>query len=355
MNINVLSPINQLGYGIASLNIVKNLCIDNDVSLFVIGQPQITNPEDANIISKVIKNAQLPDFNAPSIRIWHQHDMSQFVGRGKKIGFPIFELDTFSSLEKHHLSHLDKIFVCSNWAKQVVINNIDIDATSVVVIPLGVDQSIFKTTDQNESDKTIFFNCGKWEIRKGHDILVDIFNQAFDKNDDVELWLMCDNPFLSQKESVQWQQLYKQSTLGSKVKILPRLGTQQEVYNIMNKVDCGIFPSRAEGWNLELLELMACGKSVITTNYSAHTEFCNNENAYLVDVSNTELAKDGKWFFGQGQWAKLSQKEIIEFSEHMRTVHNLKQEKALKTNVKGVETAKKFNWQNTVKEIVQNV
>ena len=66
----------------------------------------------------------------------------------------------------------------------------------------------------------------------------------------------------------------------------------------MSKVDVGIFPSRAEGWNLEILELMSCGKHIITTNYSAHTEFCNKENALLVDIDELETAYDGKWFLG---------------------------------------------------------
>ena len=74
--------------------------------------------------------------------------------------------------------------------------------------------------------------------------------------------------------------------IGHKVRFIDRVGTHQEVYNIMSRVDCGVFPSRAEGWNLELLELMACGKHVITTDYSAHTEFCTEENAMLIPINN---------------------------------------------------------------------
>lgn len=355
MNLNVIGPINQLGYGIASLNIVKSLSKDNNISLFIIGQPQLTNQIDADIISKVVKNSQKPDFNAPCIRIWHQHDMSQFVGRGKKIGFPIFELNKFSDLEKHHLSSLDKIFVCSHWAKSIVLDNISINEENVNVIPLGVDTNIFKPTEKASHKSTIFFNCGKWEIRKGHDILVDLFNEAFSYDDNVELWMMCENPFLTKTETDQWNNLYKQSKLGSKIKILPRLSTQEEVYSIMSSVDCGIFPSRAEGWNLELLELMSCGKSVITTNYSAHTEFCNEENSYLVEIQELQPAKDGKWFFGQGEWAKITNNQIDQFIAHMRNIHKMKQSNNLSINSNGIETAKKFSWQNTAKEITKHV
>jgi hypothetical protein len=114
---NIVAPINQLGYGVASLNIVKHMAAKRKTSLWCLGQPQVTNQEDANIISQCLKNASFLDFNAPCIKIWHQHDMSQFAGKGRRIGFPIFELDEFSELEKHHLNSLDSLFVCSQWAK----------------------------------------------------------------------------------------------------------------------------------------------------------------------------------------------------------------------------------------------
>lgn len=354
--INIIAPINQLGYGIAGLNIAKHLSTSIEVALWPISQPQVTNQNDADIVSKLMKNSQMPNFDAPCIRIWHQNDMSQFVGNGTKIGFPIFELDTFNNVEKHHLSYLDKIFVCSNWAKDIVIKNLKIEADRVSVIPLGVDSTIFNPPKvENSHNTTIFFNCGKWEIRKGHDILVDIFNDAFSIEDNVELWMMCDNPFLKSSETAQWQDLYKQSKLGSKIKMLPRLSSQQEVYYTMANVDCGIFPSRAEGWNLELLELMACGKHVITSNYSAHTEFCNTENAHLVNIDALESAKDGRWFFGQGNWAKFGKNQLDQYVEHMKKIHKLKQSSELYPNKAGLDTASKFSWQNTAEKIIQHV
>ena len=70
----------------------------------MIGQPDV--PEEyVETIKESVGNARKPNFNAPSIRLWHQHDMSSFAGHGLRIGFPIFELDTFNDLEKHHLIH----------------------------------------------------------------------------------------------------------------------------------------------------------------------------------------------------------------------------------------------------------
>jgi glycosyltransferase involved in cell wall biosynthesis len=356
MNINIIGPINQLGYGITSLNIVKELSKFAEVSLFMIGQPQVTNQEDADIVSKCIQNSHFFDVNAPSIKIWHQHDMAQSVGRGTRIGFPIFELDQFNSLEKHQLSSLDIIFVCSEWAKSVICNNIkSVSKNKVIVIPLGVDLSIFKPSTMINGGPTKFFNCGKWEIRKGHDLLVNLFNDAFNEDDNVELHMMCTNPFCSEQEELEWINLYKNSKLGHKIHIIPRQDTQHEVYNIMSTMHCGVFPARAEGWNLELLEMMACGKHVITTNYSAHTEFCNEDNALLMPIKSSEIAYDGKWFHGQGNWAKIDDNARGYAIQHMRKIYNSHQNNQLLLNNSGIETANRFNWQNTGRKILNAI
>ena len=358
---NIISPINQLGYGVTGLNIVKALRKMQPVSLWPIGQPQVTNEEDSFVVRDSINNSHLFEEDDPCIRIWHQHDMAQFVGRGTKIGFPIFELDQFSAIERHHLNSVDRLFVCSQWAKEVCIENgikpkqATIHDDAIDVIPLGVDIEIFKPCDIKPGP-TIFFNCGKWEVRKGHDILVEIFNKAFTEDDDVELWMMCSNPFLSEQEDNEWKKKYAYSNLGHKVKFINRVDTQYEVYNIMAQVDCGIFPSKAEGWNLEALELMSCGKHVIITNYSAHTEFCNKENSLLIDMSQMEKAYDGKWFNGKvGSWSHIGEDQIDQAVNHMRKIHNLKKENVLQKNIEGVSTAEKFTWENTAKEILNHV
>jgi glycosyltransferase involved in cell wall biosynthesis len=353
---NIISPINQLGYGIAGFNISKSLSKQINVSLWPIGNPEIYTKEDFEIIQGLVYSSLMPNFNAPCIRIWHQHDMSQFVGRGKKIGFPFFELNKFSKIEQHHLNSLDTLFVTCEWAKNVCLNNLSIK--NIEIIPLGVDCNIFKPSlDENQKqDKTIFFNCGKWEKRKGHDILPLVFNKAFSENDNVELWMMCNNPFLSQEEESSWKNLYKNSKIGNKIHFLPRVRTHEEVYNIMSKIDCGIFPSRAEGWNLELLEVLACGKYAITTNYSAHTAFCNHDNSLLVDISSYEIAKDDKWFDGKtGEWANISFSNINQMVDMVRYIHEQKQSGNLNINYKGVETAQKFTWDNTANEILQHI
>ena len=144
MKINLQTPINQLGYGVAGLNILKALQKQADVSLHMIGQPQVTNQADADAVTKGIETSKMFDPKAPCVKIWHQNQMAERIGSGKFLGFPIFELNKFNDLERHHLKACDELLVCSEWAKDVLYNQQGWTSPPVHVVPLGVDREIFR-------------------------------------------------------------------------------------------------------------------------------------------------------------------------------------------------------------------
>lgn len=354
MDINLVAPINQLGYGVAGYNILASLIKSgHSVALFPIGG--VTWPssdESNNILSNATKASTMFNASAPSVRIWHQFEMDMFPGGGLRVGFPIFELDKFTDREKHHLSSLDAIFVCSEWAKKVILDNGVI--TPTFIVPLGVDVDKFFYNPEGLSNRqywnktsTIFMNVGKWEVRKGHNELLAAFNAAFSPNDNVELWMMNDNPFIG-AENFEWRKKYALSAMGNRVKFFDRIDNHAEMRKLFEQVDCGVFPAKAEGFNLEPLEMMACGAHIIATNYSGHTAYMNDKNASLLDVTGQELAQDGKWFNGQGSWATFDIEQLV---EKLRNMHEAKQNGSLSINTAGIETAKMFTWENTTKKM----
>ena len=101
--------------------------------------------------------------------------------------------------------------------------------------------------------------------------------------------------------------------------------------------------------------MMSCGRHVIATDYSAHTEFCNKENTRLIKVSDKEKAFDGKWFKGQGMWAKLDSNSKEDLINSMKTIHSLKSSNALGINKEGVKTATNFSWNNCAEKCVKAI
>jgi len=350
LTLNLYAPIAQTGYGVVATNIAKTLHANgHDVRLQPIRGLQ-TEHGDENLFKLLAKKCFVQE--APCLKIWHQFDLGLRVGKGPYWAMPIFELDMFTEIERYHLSFPDALCVCSQWAKQVIEEN-HIE-TPTYVVPLGVNTNVFKPP-ANLLDQTIkktppytFLNVGKWEKRKGHDILVEAFNKAFTDKDNVRLIMMPTNIFLTEEKRLQWHKLYVDSPLGYKIHILPYMRTHKDVYEIMLMADCGVFPSRAEGWNLELLEMMSIGKPVITTNYSAHTEYCTPQNSYLLDIKETEPAHDNQWFFGQGNWAKLTSATIDSLVDYMRFCYKNRPQ-----NPAGIQTGQKYTWQNTVNILSQ--
>ncbi len=278
--------------------------------------------------------------------MWHQHDLIFRPGRGKYYGWPIFELDNFSTPELVNLSAPDELIVCSHWAKSVLENFVK---QKISVVPLGVDTDVFYPPEvEKEHYSYRFFSIGKWEIRKSHDIIIECFNKAFNVQDRVELHLLCHNPFLDPNQLRKWTDLCDDCEMPGKIIVHSRANSHSDVAEFIRNMDCGVFPAKAEGWNLELLEAMVCGKPVIATNYSAHTEFCNKDNSFLVDIDDTEPAFDGIWFDGnKGNWAYIGESQKEQIIEHMRLCYKNRPQ-----NKSGIETGNKYTWQNSVKELI---
>lgn len=354
VSLNMNCPIGVTGYGITSFNIYKCLRnLDIDITLFPIGQANLDNKDFADNILMDIDKQKTYNKHSPFFKIWHQFDLAMRIGTGKYVALTFFEVDKLKQIEKVMINNTDTILVASEWAKQILLDN-DI-STEIGVAPLGIDPSIFNesvlSTVKKDNDKYVFLNIGKWEIRKGHDLLVEIFNDAFDKDSNVELWMLNHNPFLTNEENAKWHSLYKNSKLTDKIKLIPRVASHSDVAKVIAMSDCGIFPARSEGWNNEVPEFFALNKPVILTNYSAHTQYANKENSYLLDIDGLTTAKDDKFFDGYGNWADLGSKFYDQAIETMRYVYK----NNIRDNPNGLITAKSLTWNNTAEIIKQYI
>ena len=344
---NLMMPINTTSYGIVGYNIAKNW--DEEFSLFPIYSMKdiyVEKDGEVDFIKNAITNSDAWDSNKPALKLWHQHSMELFPKCSKRVGFPIFELDEFTRKEKHNLLSLDKIIVCSKWAKDIIHSHALLANTNVEVVNLGTDTSLFNDNwqDARKDGPYVFLNIGKLEKRKGHDVLCEMFNRAFSPTDDVALVIYWENHFLSKEEHEKVASMYKSSKMGDKIHIMPRVPKQADVANIIKAAQAYISPARAEGWNMPLYDAIACNKPVITTNCTAHTEYCNKSNSFLVDASETEIAHDGL-FFKQyvGSWHKITNKQIDEFAEYLRHCYKNDITRMQKTEV------------NTWKNVAQNL
>jgi len=110
------------------------------------------------IIRESIQRAELYDPQAPSLRIFHEFSLAEFVGRGPRVGFSFFEINLLDDIRKHHINNVDEMIVCSEWAKQILNEQTNKIAH---IVDLGVDTEVFIPTHKQHQDKTIFLNVGR--------------------------------------------------------------------------------------------------------------------------------------------------------------------------------------------------
>ena len=360
MNINLVAPINSLSYGQVSRAFLKAFDLaGHKIALWPLGNvdPNDLDQDEHPLIQRSIENTKLFDCAAPCIRIWHQFDMAMRAGNGKFVGYTIFEVDRLNEVEKNHLRSCDLVCVPSSWAQGIVNSETGSPRPRVVTIPLAVDTTVFhpdvKPARPNcKPNTTVFLNVGKWEKRKGHDVLPQVFRKAFSPNDDVMLVMHADNPFLRSEETAEWEAYYRK-ILGSQVTFSRRVPNQRLLATIMAGADCGIFPSRAEGWNMPLAEMMAMGKQVIATNYSAHTEFCDNQNCHLVEPGHQVPAYDAKWFDGSAQWADIGESQVEQMVHYLRVIRDDKQHGLVPQNTDGIRRFREtFTWAKSAQMLI---
>jgi glycosyltransferase involved in cell wall biosynthesis len=158
---------------------------------------------------------------------------------------------------------------------------------------------------------------------------------------------------LTEEDNQRWRSRYKE-ILGDKVKFLNRLKSQSDLVYWMNVADFGFFPARAEGWNMELHEMLWLQKPCVTTNYSAHTAYVNKHNSILINIDGDEPCFDGHFFYGQGSWAKLGKKQKGEMVDGLRSLYYSKRgnQRKLAFNFKSIGT---LTWEESAKKIIEGL
>lgn len=332
MIINVKSPLNKLGYGQHSMNYMKTLIKNGfKINYTPIGDIQIDDKELLDNVNIEIKF----DINLPTIMIFHENYADQISGN-PKIYFPVWETSKIDEYSQLLLNQLDYIFVTSEWAKQVLIDN-EI-TTESFVIREGVNPNIYYPSNDKYIDtgKFTFITVGKHEVRKNTDLIIQTFIDEF-KNKDCALIAHTYNIFTKKYTDIN---LHKQGFLYVEDKQYIKFTykncdiyftkpiLENDLRSLYNSANIGIFTSRCEGWNLPLIECLSCGIPCIATNITGQSEYLDNVSFHELQgkllIEKTELTEevaiDNIWFKGnRGNWFTLNNTLLL---DKIRYAHN---------------------------------
>jgi glycosyltransferase involved in cell wall biosynthesis len=221
--------------------------------------------------------------------------------RGRRnVLYTFFEHSELTAQSIENSRRFDVVVGGSSWCRDVLQRH---GLTNARAIFQGVDASIFNAHENGKrflEDQFVVFSGGKFEFRKGQDLVIAAFKILHERHDDVMLvnaWFnhwpdswrtMAASSYI---RFVDWAPDHCEAVselLAANDIDLTRVITLPAKPNIaMARVyrnsDCGLYPNRCEGGtNLALMEYMACGKPAIVSASTGHRDVATDANALLL-------------------------------------------------------------------------
>lgn len=183
--------------------------------------------------------------------------------------------------------------------------------------------------------------------RKGADVLLRAYGEAFSDADDVTLVIKTfANPH---NEIHAWlADARRDNPAYPDVVILEEDMSDAQLKGLLEQCHALVAPSRAEGFGMPLAEAMLSGLPVITTGWSGQLDFCNPDTAWLVDF-HFAPAQTHFGLFGS-VWAEPDQAHL---ARTMREVHGLPaHERRAKADQGRALLMSQFKWRDVAERLV---
>ncbi|MGK7942839.1 MAG: glycosyltransferase family 4 protein [Microcystaceae cyanobacterium] len=200
----------------------------------------------------------------------------------------------FSPLTPYFKSYIPQVLqkslhiVCNSQATaNDIVNFWGITAEKITPILLAYDtQHFFPRPSQTEKRQTIpyFLYLGRQDPYKNLSRLITAFAQL---SSDVELWIAGPS---DQRYTPQLQEQAKTLGISHQVKFLDYV-SYENLPILLSQALALVFPTLWEGFGLPVIEAMACGTPVITSNLASLPEI-TNDSAILIDPYSVDEIKD---------------------------------------------------------------
>ena len=310
----VIMPVgNSFGWGVCGKYLTRDLSNLTNVELltYSLSNAIVSDPYDYNFLSSKylgddVVNSYSFDTPYKSKHILQcvSEDLSEWKVASNadfKVGYTFFDNTMIDEKNIENIKNQYDILVAgSKWCEEALNSN---GLTKTKTIIQGIDSQIFNSANNEKQylkDKFVIFSGGKFELRKGQDLVIKAFKVLQDKYDDVMLVTSWSNYWASSVNSMTGSPHINFSIdinnfNNSIDKLLTDNGIKLEnVFNlkhcsnsdmarIYKNTDIGLFPNRCEaGTNLVLMEYMATGKPVIASYNTGHKDILTEHNSLML-------------------------------------------------------------------------
>lgn len=251
------------------------------------------------------------------------HDFSPATpARGKRnVAYTFFEFELGPNAAARAEGY-DVVFCGSSWCLERMKER---GITNGKVLIQGVDEILFSPKPPRNPDGTFrIFSGGKFELRKGQDIVIAAFSYFAKRHPEAHLVCAWHNPWEGLIHSMAHSDVLTVNATGntqaelyhnllvasgvpaSQFTILPQL-SQVQLSAQMANTDCGLFPNRCEGGtNLVLMEYLSLNRPAVANLKTGHA-----------DLSGADIIEIFAMVDENG-WAKQTVSSVINALEFAR-------------------------------------
>ena len=224
----------------------------------------------------------------------------------------------------------------------------------IKVVPEGINPSIFKPSKKYQRYNDGYFRFllfGRWEHRKATTEIITTFLNTFKKNDKVKLVLSVDNDYaIDGMKSTEERLKHYGWDKDPRLEVVHFVPFNQYL-NYLQTGDCLLSCSRSEGWNIPLIEAMACGTPAIYSDFSGQTEFAKGVG-WRVNIKGYKPPEQMYGGNAPGLWAEPNFKHL---SSVMKFVYNRIKVCKSKAILDSLDIRKKYSWDNVVKTALKHI
>jgi glycosyltransferase involved in cell wall biosynthesis len=279
--------------------------------------------------------------------------ISKIRGR-KNLAYTFFEFPLGPNAKKNARKY-DVVFCGSTWClTQMMARGI----TNGHVLVQGVDRKVFHPKPNPRQDGEFWiFSGGKFEYRKGQDLVLAAFKEICKRHHHVKLVTAWQNPWPQLCETMRESTAIRydlsgrtwKEQLGSlcrangiaadRVLSVDGIIPNKEMADVYRMCDVGLFPNRCEGGtNLVAMEFMACGRSIVTHSLTGHADIWNPGMMLHLAGQNPKTL-----------WAESKVEDIVAALDRAIT---MQPEPRQRLGEIAAEAMKQWTWERAAKTVV---
>lgn len=224
------------------------------------------------------------------------------------IGFWLWELEVFPDDWVDCINLLDEIWTPAEFVSESIRKKTN---KPVVTIPYHVTAPVKEEYDRAyfglPTDQFLYlmlFDSGSMIERKNPMAVIDAYKKAFKGDENVGLVIKMNG--YNEKDVTYLNSLLEGY---SNIHIITESFSKLEVNSLIRAVDVVVSLHRAEGFGLVLAEAMLNETPCIATNWSANTEFMNDDVACMVGYKMARIEKEIGPYIPGNYWAEANTDE----------------------------------------------